>query len=123
MDEAAHKRANPTKGMVGMEIRRRTCCTDSQHPFVCGSNGGDGWARTQPLSPYRASFLDVLLGMSSGRGISLAFKAFRVCAFECSGARSIYQGCCFALPRLLCFRAPAIANLTLPVSSEQEEEK
>lgn len=30
---------------------------------------------------------------------------------------------CFALPRLLCFSAPAIANLTLPVSKEQEEKK
>lgn len=30
---------------------------------------------------------------------------------------------CFALPRLLCFSAPAIANLTLPVSKEQEKEK
>lgn len=30
---------------------------------------------------------------------------------------------CFALPWLLCFSAPAIANLTLPVSREQEQEK
>lgn len=59
---------------------------------------GDGCARTQLVSPYRASFWSFYAhASSSGCGIPLAFKAFRVCAFECSGSRSIYQGCCFAL--------------------------
>lgn len=82
---------------VGMEIRqrlsssfclwlewRRLLCSDTASVLISGFL----------LSSFYAH---AGLGMSSGCGISLAFKAFRACAFECSGARSIYQGCCFAL--------------------------
>lgn len=63
------------------------------------------WVGAQSVPP--SSFLSVFLlhtlrlcacvCVLSFSGISLAFKALRACAFGCFGARSIYQGCRFAL--------------------------
>lgn len=67
---SSQKRTNPVKGIVDMEIRRRTCCPDSHHPFCLWLEWGQPAAAAAPTS-----FHSVVLCVCRCSGISLVLKA------------------------------------------------